>query len=48
MLRLTLELEHGADPIAGVLRDASGTGHPFVGWLGLAVALQRCLEAAAA
>ena len=45
-LRLTLELEPGADPIAGVIRDSTGLSHSFVGWLGLAVALQRCLETA--
>lgn len=48
MLRLTLELEPDADPIAGVIRDDTGSSHPFVGWLGLAVALQECFEAAAA
>ena len=39
--RLTLELESGADPIAGRIRDASGTAREFVGWLGLAEALER-------
>ena len=47
-LRLTLELDSGKDPITGVIRDTTGSSHPFVGWLGLALALQECLDEAAA
>jgi hypothetical protein len=40
-----LELESGTDPIRGRLADVSGPSSiDFVGWLGLASALERALE----
>jgi hypothetical protein len=42
--QITLELESGADPIAGrIVRGGSDPGRRFVGWLGLAEALQLAL-----
>jgi hypothetical protein len=40
----TLELDAAADPIAGSLRDERGDDVDFVGWLGLASALERLLS----
>jgi len=43
---LRLEIEAGSEPISGLLR---GEGEPplaFVGWLGLAAAIERTLRAA--
>ena len=34
-LRVELELEVGADPIRGLLRNASGVETAFLGWLEL-------------
>ena len=45
-LRLTLEL--GTGTIRGSLADAHGAESAFVGWLGLANALERALAAAEA
>ena len=46
MIRLTLELDPGAEPIAGVIRNlTTGASWPFRGWLGLAVALEDVLRA---
>jgi hypothetical protein len=40
---LMLEIDPGADPITGRLRDGERR-EPFVGWLGLARALERVLN----
>lgn len=45
--RLTLELEVQADPMAGVVHDASGASEPFVGWIALTRAIELALERAA-
>lgn len=42
---LTLEIDSDADPISGRLREGVGPGEQFVGWLGLARALERVLGA---
>ena len=39
---LTLEIDR-REPISGRLRDGEGTNEEFVGWLGLASALERVL-----
>jgi hypothetical protein len=44
-LRVTLLLDRGLDPLQGRL-VVGDTTEPFVGWLGLAVALERAIEAA--
>jgi hypothetical protein len=44
----TLRLDVDNDPIAGRLEDESGSGHEFVGWLGLAKALEALLGQPAA
>jgi hypothetical protein len=41
--RLTLELEPDAEPIEGRIREGRGPAREFVGWLGLAAALERVL-----
>jgi hypothetical protein len=38
--RLTLELEPDAEPIEGRIREGRGPAREFVGWLGLAAALE--------
>ncbi len=43
---LTLELNVEAEPVAGVVRDASGVDAPFVGWIALTRAIELALEAA--
>jgi hypothetical protein len=43
---LTLELNLEADSVAGVVRGASGSGEPFVGWMALTRAIELTLEAA--
>jgi len=45
--QVTLDLEVGAEPIAGRLSDAGGTTIAFTGWLELAAALERALRAQA-
>ena len=35
MIRFDLEIIADGEPIAGVIRDASGHAEPFTGWLGL-------------
>jgi hypothetical protein len=40
---MTLELDSTAEPIRGILTSASGDAHEFVGWLGLADAIERLL-----
>jgi hypothetical protein len=42
-VELKLWFERGADPPRGTVSSA-GVSHPFVGWLGLATALERVLE----
>jgi hypothetical protein len=42
--RLTLEIDSDADPISGRLSEHGGPSEEFVGWLGLARALERVLE----
>jgi hypothetical protein len=41
--KLTLEIDSGTSPLAGVLHDAHGVTHPFSGWVGLAAALEHAL-----
>jgi hypothetical protein len=41
---LSLHVDSGADPIAGRLREGDGPAWDFVGWLGLARALELALE----
>lgn len=41
---LTLEIDAGGDPISGRVRDGA-PGRQFVGWLGLARALELVLDA---
>jgi hypothetical protein len=43
---LTLEIDR-AEPVTGRLREGEGTTEEFVGWLGLAKALERALGLAA-
>jgi hypothetical protein len=43
---LTLEIDSDSDPIAGRLSEAGAPGQQFVGWLGLARALELVLERA--
>jgi hypothetical protein len=38
---VTLELDTDADPISGRMTEPGETSRPFVGWLGLAAALER-------
>lgn len=42
-LRLELELEPGAEPIAGRLSDETGAHWEFIGWLELATALDEAV-----
>jgi hypothetical protein len=42
---LTLEIDTDSDPIAGRLSEGGAPGRQFVGWLGLARALELVLEA---
>jgi hypothetical protein len=43
-LRLTLDLDPGSDPVAGVL-SYGGHAEAFVGWSGLSRAIELALEA---
>lgn len=44
-ISLTLEIDPASDPITGSVRVAAEVeGQEFVGWLGLAKALERLLE----
>jgi hypothetical protein len=43
---LTLEIDAASDPIAGRLSEGGAPGREFVGWLGLARALELALERA--
>jgi hypothetical protein len=44
-LTIQLQLEHGREPVRGVLRIEDGTEERFVGWLGFVDALKRLCEA---
>jgi hypothetical protein len=46
-LRLALELERGAEPIAGCLSDEAGRRREFLGWLELTRALEEAWEESA-
>jgi hypothetical protein len=41
---VTLEIDTDSDPIAGRLSEGGAPDRPFVGWLGLARALELALE----
>lgn len=44
-LILEVEIDCGADPLAGVVRrDPHGPGEAFVGWMGLTRAIELALE----
>ena len=45
--QVTLDLEVGAEPIAGRLSDDRGTTVVFAGWLELAAALEHAVRARA-
>lgn len=40
-VRITIELIPGSDPIRGRIAGAPHVGEEFVGWLGLAAAIER-------
>lgn len=42
---LTLEIDSERQPISGRLREGASLPHEFVGWLGLAKALELALDA---
>jgi hypothetical protein len=44
MVRVTLEIEVGADPPRGLVL-AGQAAYPFAGWLGLATALEHAIAA---
>jgi hypothetical protein len=44
-LRVTLLLDRGSNPLQGRLL-VEDTTEPFIGWLGLAMALERAIDAA--
>jgi hypothetical protein len=44
--RLILELDLGANPIAGNVIDRLGRGHPFSGWMALTRTIELTLDAA--
>jgi hypothetical protein len=44
-LTIQLQLEHGHEPVRGVLRIEDGSEERFVGWLGFVDALKRLCEA---
>jgi len=48
MLELTLEVDLDSEPIAGCVRSPEGDAYPFVGWLGLTVALEKVRRPGAA
>ena len=41
---LTLEIDADSDPISGCVSEGAAPGRRFVGWLGLARALELALE----
>jgi hypothetical protein len=46
--QITLDLEVNDDFLSGRIRDGSGAGRPFSGWLGLMAAIDELLAAAGA
>jgi len=42
-VRVVLDLDRGADPVAGTLTDDSGAATPFTGWVGLTRAIELAL-----
>jgi hypothetical protein len=42
--RLTLDVDPDEDPVRGVVSEGDGMPEPFVGWLGMARALERVLR----
>ena len=42
-MQVTLELQRGSDPLSGRVVDEAGRSHDFVGWIGLASALEEVL-----
>ena len=42
-LQVTLELRQGTDPLSGRVIDEGGRNRDFVGWIGLARALEEAL-----
>ena len=42
--RLVVELDHDGHSIAGHVRDTAGTRIDFIGWLGLAAAIEELAE----
>jgi hypothetical protein len=46
-IHVALELDPGADPIAGVLRPPAGEPQPFTGWLELTQLLEAIRAAGA-
>jgi hypothetical protein len=45
--RLVIELDHDGHSIAGIVRDTDGRRLDFIGWLGLAAAIEELAEAPA-
>jgi hypothetical protein len=45
-VRVTLDIERGAEPLRGGIDDGSGARRTFVGWMGLAAALTAILQRA--
>jgi len=43
-MQVTLELRRGSDPLAGRVVGEDGRRHDFVGWIGLARALEEVLD----
>jgi hypothetical protein len=42
--RLVVELDHDGHSIAGLVRDPAGRSIDFLGWLGLAAAIEELAE----
>ena len=42
--RLVVELDHDGHSIAGYVRDPAGTRIDFIGWLGLAAAIEQLAD----
>lgn len=45
-VRLTIDFDLRASPIAGIVRDGRGHGEPFAGWMALTRTIERALDAA--
>jgi hypothetical protein len=43
-IRLALEIDRDAEPLAGRIAQAEGDQRPFIGWTGLAAVLSLILE----